>query len=161
MEEMKIMKQILLSLALLTAPAFAQTNNKNAAITLPADARKAGDGTWTHTDAQGKEWIYRQMPFGLTRAEKGQVEDFANKAVTLPPGMTALEQGDKVRFSRETPFGPVTWVKKMDELSDTERAALAATRKKAGAAIAKDTAVKATPAQHTPVKNTAAKPATK
>lgn len=103
-------------------------------ITLPAEAKKNGDGTWTHTDAAGKTWIYRQMPFGLTRAEKGVAEEFANRAVTLPPGMTAVEQGDAVKFSRPTPFGPVTWTKKMDELSDTERAVLALSRKRAEAA---------------------------
>jgi cold shock CspA family protein len=138
----------------MTAPALFAQNTKSAPITLPADAKKTGDGTWTHTDAQGKEWVYRQMPFGLTRAEKGQVEEFANKAVMLPPGMTALEQGDKVRFSRQTPFGPVTWVKKIDELSDTERAALSLARKKSEAPAE-------APKSATPAKNATAKPATK
>lgn len=136
------MLKMIMMLALATGAVFAQkAEAKNAAITLPADAKKTGDGTWTHTDSQGREWVYRQMPFGLTRAEKGHVEEFANKAVTLPPGMTAVEQGDTVKFSRQTPFGPVSWTRKADELTDTERAALARARKaKENAAAAKPAA---------------------
>src|SRR2546423_15611922 len=39
-------------------------------LTLPPGAVQVSSGTYTFTDAKGTKWIYRQTPFGLTRAEE-------------------------------------------------------------------------------------------
>src|SRR5271154_2746551 len=36
-------------------------------ITIPKDAVKTNDG-YRYTDSQGKVWIYRETPFGVTKA---------------------------------------------------------------------------------------------
>lgn len=109
--------------------------SKSAGLTLPAGAKKTGDGTWEHTDAAGKQWIYKQMPFGLTRMTRSEIE--SRSGVTLPPGMTVVEENGGYKFTRSTPFGGVTYTKKEDELSETERAIVAAAARKASAVTAK------------------------
>lgn len=98
-------------------------------VTLPANAKKIGDGTWEHTDAAGKQWVYKQMPFGLTRMSKSELD--ARSGVSLPEGMTVTEENGAYKFTRATPFGGVTYTKKADELSETERAIVAAKNRKA------------------------------
>ncbi|MBY0505139.1 MAG: hypothetical protein K2X03_14600 [Bryobacteraceae bacterium] len=95
-----------------------------APLTLPATAVANGPNQWTHTDAQGKEWIYRQGPFGLTRAPK-QAPVTESR---MHEGITVTEQGNTVRFSRQGPFGVTEWTKKMDEVNDVERAAIEKSR---------------------------------
>lgn len=103
---------------------------KQGAVTLPADAKKIGEGVWEHTDAQGKAWVYKQMPFGLTKIAKADLDARSN--VSLPDGMSVTaEAGGKYKFSRRTPFGPVSYVKAEDELSEMERAVVAAMNRKA------------------------------
>jgi hypothetical protein len=92
-----------------------------AEVTLPAGATQVDQGTYTFTDAKGKKWIYRQTPFGLSRAEdKPAVETAPAPSTTV---ITATEDGDTVRFERPGPFGPYRWQKKKSDLSDDERAA--------------------------------------
>ena len=77
----------------------------------------------TYTDAQGKKWIYRITPFGVVRLEEkseAQTKTEADKAA----GIKAFEEGDKVRFERQGPFGVWKWEKKKSELDETEKAAL-------------------------------------
>ncbi len=92
-----------------------------APLTLPANVVPSGPNQWTHTDAQGKEWIYRQGPFGLTRAPKNPTEVTASR---LHEGISVVEEGDQVRFSRQGPFGLTQWTKKRDEVNEVERAAM-------------------------------------
>ena len=82
---------------------------------VPAGARRIAPGEWRYTDPQGKTWIYRSGAFGVVRGE----EQAASEQV--PPGMKAVADGDRVRFERPSPFGPLCWVKKKSELSDLER----------------------------------------
>ena len=91
-----------------------------AEVTVPAGATLTEPGTWTYTDAKGKKWIYRQTPFGIAKAEDKPAE--AQPAAVIP--ITAVEDGDKVRFERPGPFGTYRWEKKKSELTDDERAAL-------------------------------------
>jgi hypothetical protein len=98
-------------------------------VTLPADAKKVGEGTWEHTDAAGKQWVYKQMPFGLTRMTKSELD--ARSGISLPEGMTVTEENGAYKFTRATPFGGVTYTKKADELSETERAIVGAKNRKA------------------------------
>lgn len=95
-----------------------------APLTLPAAAVASGPNQWTHTDAQGKEWIYRQGPFGLTRAPKSAPVNESR----LHEGIEVVEQGDQVQFSRQGPFGMTHWTKKLDEVNEVERTAIEKSR---------------------------------
>ena len=96
-----------------------------APLSLPANAVSSGPNQWTHTEAQSKEWIYRQGPFGLTRAPK---QAAAHNESRLHEGITVIEQGDQVQFSRQGPFGLTHWTKKLDEVSEVERTAIEKSR---------------------------------
>jgi hypothetical protein len=101
----------------------AKPASSTAELKLPAGATMVEPGTYTYTDAQGKKWIYRKTPFGLSRAED---KPAPADAVPAPPpgaGMTATEDGDSVRFERPSPFGVYKWQKKKSDLTDDERAA--------------------------------------
>ena len=92
-----------------------------AEMVIPAGATMTEPGTYTFTDAQGKKWIYRKTPFGITRFEDKPVE--APAAPAAGSTITATEDGDTVRFERPGPFGPYRWQKKKSELDSDERAA--------------------------------------
>jgi hypothetical protein len=103
-----------------------------AELTLPAGAVQVDPGTYTYTDPKGKKWIYRQTPFGLSRAE-ADTSGAAASASSAPAAvsyLTATEDGDKVRFERPGPFGVYRWEKNKSELDDDERAALARSKAK-------------------------------
>src|SRR5437899_3124363 len=63
-----------------------------AELTLPPGATLVEPGTYTFTDAQGKKWIYRKTPFGLSKAEDKPSEPAA--APASGPSITATEDGD-------------------------------------------------------------------
>lgn len=111
------------------APAKTTAAKNVSSVTLPAGAKKTGEGTWEHTDAAGKQWVYKQMPFGLTRMTRSDLD--ARSGVSLPDGMTVVEENGAFKFTRSTPFGAVAYTKKADELSETERAVVAAKARKA------------------------------
>ena len=93
------------------------------ALTIPTDALQIGENTYSKTDAQGKKWIYYQTPFGITRAEEPTAAQ--KKAAELLPAIpdyTAADEGDKIRFSKVTPFGTQTWTRGKNELTADERA---------------------------------------
>ena len=87
------------------------------ALTIPKDAVANANGTYTWTDKQGKKWTYAQSPFGVIRSE------ITDAAPSSPPlaGAKAFDEGDKVRFEKASPFGPVKWEKNKSELTDDER----------------------------------------
>ena len=107
------------------ASAVAAKTTAIAPLTLPAAAAPSGPNQWTHTDAQGKEWIYRQGPFGLTRAPKHAAVVSESR---LHEGISVVEQGDLVHFSRQGPFGLTQWTKKLDEVNEVERTAMEKSR---------------------------------
>jgi hypothetical protein len=109
------------------APAAAPKAKAAAPITIPPDAIEVETGTWAHTDAQGKKWRYRKTPFGVTRWEDkpgpaGNSE--ITGKVTGPPleSMTAVEDGEYLRFERPGPFGRYRWKRKKSELNAIEQA---------------------------------------
>ena len=106
-------------------PAVAAKTTAIAPLTLPTAAAPSGPNQWTHTDAQGKEWIYRQGPFGLTRAPKHAAVVSESR---LHEGISVVEQGDSVHFSRQGPFGLTQWTKKLDEVNEVERTAMEKSR---------------------------------
>ena len=89
-------------------------------LTIPPDAMANPNGSYSWTDKQGKRWIFVKTPFGVMK----------NEAVSSPSDSTALTgvkayaDGDKVRFERATPFGPMKWEKNKADLTDEERALL-------------------------------------
>jgi hypothetical protein len=91
---------------------------KPVGLTVPAGAVQISPGLYRWTDKDGKGWMYRRTPFGVSRWEEDS-EDTKQKAVVEQT--TAMEQGDSVRFERVTPFGKHTWVKKKTELDETEQ----------------------------------------
>jgi hypothetical protein len=102
--------------------------NKAQEVTIPAGAVEVKPYTYRFTDAQGKKWIYRKTPFGISRAEDKAVED--PKAVDpkreenarLIDATSAVEDGDTVRFERPGPFGVTKWQRKKTELNEVEHA---------------------------------------
>jgi hypothetical protein len=99
---------------------------------VPAGAVQTGPATWSYTDPKGKKWIYRQTPWGLSRAEdidKSADKDPAKAAAqaeTLAKEIAATHasrDGDVIRFERPGPFGTYRWTRKPTELTPVEQAA--------------------------------------
>jgi len=86
---------------------------------IPKEAKQIEPYTWRHTDAQGEVWIYRKTPFGVVRYPEPSAE--TKPAEEIPAGMTAVEEGDTIRFERPTPFGKHGWSRAKTELTDLER----------------------------------------
>lgn len=87
--------------------------------TIPPDASPLPDGSYRYVDKDGKKWIYRTTPFGVSKAEErpaiqavARIEDDPSKSEDL---------GDTVRFTRPTPFGNKVWTKKKSELDSYEK----------------------------------------
>jgi hypothetical protein len=87
-------------------------------LTIPADAVKNAEGSYNWTDKQGKKWIYVNSPFGVIRSEAQATS--APTASSLD-GVKAFDEGDKVRFEKASPFGPIKWEKNKTDLNDDER----------------------------------------
>ena len=128
---------VLAGLALGQSTAAKAPVKKAESVTLPAGAKPVADGAWEFTDAQGKQWVYKQMPFGLTKISKAELD--ARSSTALPEGISVVEQNGVYKFTRKTPFGGVNYTKKVEELSEVERAVVAAMNRKSAT---KETAVK-------------------
>ncbi len=85
---------------------------------LPAGAVLVDTNTWHWKAPDGKTWLYRRTPFGLSR---GVIEEKPKLADEIPPGMIAIDAGDSVRFERPSPFGPLKWTKSKSELTELEQ----------------------------------------
>jgi hypothetical protein len=125
----------------------AQTNSKkttapaprtaSAEPTIPAGAVKAEDGSYRFTDKDGRKWIYRQTPFGVSKSEdkapdatatpfgKSKEPAVARQQEPAKPGdianTKAFDEGDTVRFERPSPFGTSVWRKKKTELDAADQ----------------------------------------
>jgi hypothetical protein len=92
------------------------------ALTIPKDAVRNGNGTYSYTDKQGKKWLYRDTPFGIIRTpgpESGADTRPNSKPATSATKVT--DKGDTVQFERSSPFGVTKWEKKKSDLTDEER----------------------------------------
>lgn len=135
------MKTLITLAIILAVPAFSQTapakkkaTTKASAkapanvvkpLVIPKDATPNPDGTYAWTDKAGKNWTFSKTPFGISKVENtGAPSAFAS----APTGqfVKAVEVGDKVKFERQSPFGPTKWEKNKADLTDEERAILAA-----------------------------------
>jgi len=94
--------------------------------TVPKDAEEAGPNLYRYTDAQGKHWMYRKTPFGVSKWEEKPGEPEPRPEPPASAGLTATDLGDSVQFQRPTPFGPQKWIRKKVEMTDDEKAAFAA-----------------------------------
>ncbi len=98
-----------------------------AAESIPAGAKETAPGVYHYTDAQGKKWIYRRTPFGISKGEDRSVdtekvqaaEDADYKLITV------TDLGDKIHFERQTPFSTTKWTKAKSELTEYEKKVVA------------------------------------
>jgi hypothetical protein len=124
---MTLMRVVLLMVPLVLAAAEqkkapARQPASSQGIQIPKDAQEIEPYTYRHTDAQGKIWIYRKTPFGVVRYPEQPAEQ-AKPTEEALQSMTAVEEGDSLRFERTTPFGKVRWTRKKTELTELERKA--------------------------------------
>jgi len=102
----------------------AKVNDASKPLAIPEGAVADATGDYHYTDPEGKKWIYRKTPFGVSRLEDTP-ENAAPKAEAASgAGIVAFDQGDTVRFERKGPFGMWKWEKKKSELDESEKAAL-------------------------------------
>ena len=122
------MKTVLLigvSAMLLTAqtksPASARPVHsvKAPATIIPAGATRVEPYIYRYTDAQGRNWMYRETPFGITKWEEKDVPKAAPDS--LEP-IVVTDLGDSVRFSHKYPFGEQVWTRKKAELTEEDKA---------------------------------------
>ncbi len=98
---------------------------------IPRGAVKGADGSYRFTDPEGRKWIYRATPFGVSRAEDVPAPAVPALDEKSMAAMRACENGDRIRFERPGPFGTYRWERAKSELNAMERAVWE--RKKAGA----------------------------
>jgi hypothetical protein len=102
--------------------------NKVQEVTIPAGAVEVEPYTYRYTDAQGKKWIYRKTPFGISRAEDKAADELKaedakkEESARLIDATTAVEDGDTIRFERSGPFGVAKWQRKKTQLNEVEHA---------------------------------------
>ena len=87
--------------------------------TIPKDATALPDGSFRYVDKDGKKWIYRNTPFGVSKAEERTVVPVVQRIEDDPT--KSQDQGDSVRFTRPTPFGDKIWSRKKTELDTYEK----------------------------------------
>jgi hypothetical protein len=109
------------------APAKLTADQKAAAAlpTVPQGAVEAGANLYRFTDAQGKHWMYRKTPFGVSKWEEKPGEEESRAEAPAANGITGTDMGDSVQFQRATPFGPQKWTRKKSEMNEEEKAAFA------------------------------------
>ncbi len=112
-----------------------------APLTIPASAVKQADGDYRYVDAKGTAWIYRNTPFGVSRATEASVQA-QGVAVSQNAGqrvsqnqlqsnvgpspdrdekVTAIANGETIQFTRPTPFGATRWTKSKSALTPDEQ----------------------------------------
>ncbi len=116
----KIVLTLVLAVGAISAAGKKPKNVKPAATSIPAAAVPTEDGSFRYTDPQGKKWLYRNTPFGVSKVEEKPAEQAAPAAID--ERTKAVESGDTIRFERPGPFGPTRWEKKKTDLDASEQA---------------------------------------
>jgi len=88
-------------------------------VTIPTDAVPVGDGSFRYTDKAGKKWIYRNTPWGVSKAEE-KIAVQPVETVAVDP-VKCEDLGDSVRFTKPTPFGPKVWTTKKSAMDSYEQ----------------------------------------
>ena len=124
---------LILLVSMMALQAAEPAGRGTAPLAIPAGAVVVESNLYRHTDAQGKTWINRRTPFGITRAE-------AQSAAPVRPeswdNTRAWDDGDAVRFERPGPFGVYRWRTRKSELDAAEQAFWA--RQQAGLASGRE-----------------------
>jgi len=92
---------------------------KTLGAAIPEGATQVQPYIYRYTDTQGKHWMYRQTPFGVTKWEEKDTPKPASDS--LEP-IVVTDLGDSVRFSHKYPFGEQVWTRKKAELTDEDKA---------------------------------------
>src|SRR5271166_613423 len=92
---------------------------------VPPGAQEVGPNLFRSADAQGKRWMYRKTPFGVSKWEEKPGEQEPSAEAPASAGTIMTDLGDSVQFQRPTPFGPQKWTRKKSEMTDDEKAAFA------------------------------------
>ena len=104
-------------------PAPAQ-NAATPAPVIPAGATQVEPNLYRYTDTQGKTWMFRQTPFGISKWEDSPSSQLAVPAPQAAPPVKVTDLGDRVQFERDMPFGATKWIRKKSELTEDEQALL-------------------------------------
>jgi hypothetical protein len=91
--------------------------------TIPHGATQVEPNLYRFTDSNGKTWMYRQTPFGLSKWEDTPAA--LQQPVAQDEQVAVIDLGDSVRFEKKTPFGATQWVRKKTDLTDDEKAMVA------------------------------------
>ena len=112
-----------------TAKKDAQKAAKGGSITIPKDAVEVEPFLYRYTDTQGKVWMYKQGPFGITKWEEAKTP-VAPVPQAQAPEVRVEDLGSSYRFERATPFGTSRWVHAKSDLTDEEKEFVKAAEKK-------------------------------
>jgi hypothetical protein len=105
------------------APASAASARTEPGQQIPVRAVQSADGSYHFTDSEGRQWIYRKTPFGISRWQD-KPEDAAALAADNDKryeAVTATETGDTIHFERRGPFGTSRWDRKKADLDEVEK----------------------------------------
>ncbi len=119
---MKKVALFLIPFVLLIADDKKKTPAPAAAPKIPAEAKQIEPYLYRYTDPRGKNWLYRETPFGVVKLEDKPAAPAPATANTEPVRITDL--GDTVQFRWKTPFGEQKVTRKKSELTDDEKAML-------------------------------------
>jgi hypothetical protein len=112
-------------------PAKAAAAADPVASVIPKGATEVEPNLFRYTDPQGKTWLYRRFPFGVSKWED---KPAAQVAAEPPTAGVVRDLGDKVEFQRLTPFGMSKWISKKTDFNDDEKDLWAAYQAKRAAA---------------------------
>ena len=124
---LKTLTLILIGAAFLAAETPASTqpskpmSRQSAASPTPAipdGAAQVEPNLYRYTDAQGKTWLYRRTPFGVSKWED---KPAPQPVVKDAAPVTITDLGDRIQFERKTPFGTAKWVRMKDQLTFEEK----------------------------------------
>lgn len=91
---------------------------------MPANAVKIDEQTYKVKEKDGKTWVYRKTPFGLSRVGEEQFKKQEDAALIKPSreaNVRVIDMGDEYRFERAHPFGIQAWKKKKSDLTSEEK----------------------------------------
>lgn len=121
---------LLLALSVSQLPADDRKSAPSSAVSLPSGATEVSPGVWRNTEKNGKTYLYRRTPFGLSKLEDSPTPTATQASspstvTAAKPEVQAKDLGDNVRFEAKSPFGPRVWQKRKSELTDEEKEWLA------------------------------------
>ncbi len=91
---------------------------------IPANAVKIDDTTYKVTEKDGKTWVYRKTPFGMSRLAEDQFrkqQETANIKPSTQATVRVIDMGEEYKFERAHPFGVQVWKRKKTELTADEK----------------------------------------